>query len=63
MYTLVERSDVKTSRPVLERAGWRCERCPSTSSLRVVAYRGAVLALCDACRVRGAWMKHTRASS
>ena len=62
-YTLVERGNVKCSRPALEKAGWKCERCPSSSGLRVVVYRGATLVLCDPCRIQGSWMGSVKAVS
>lgn len=51
-YRLVERSNVAVTRPALERAGWRCERCPSADDLRVIDQRGTILVVCDGCRVK-----------
>jgi len=51
-FRLVDRSDVAATQPVLERAGWRCERCGNGDNLRVIDQRGALSVACDTCRVK-----------
>lgn len=56
-FRFVERSEVHVTRPALERAGWKCEQCPSVDGLRVVEfYRGRLVrVLCGRCRMRLGW--------
>jgi hypothetical protein len=49
-HELVARTDVKTSRPALEAAGYRCEVCRRDDGLRVVAGWGQLAVLCPQCR-------------
>jgi len=51
-YRLVARTNTAVTRPALERAGWRCERCPSDDNLRVIEHHGTIMVVCDSCRVK-----------
>lgn len=54
VYRLVPRTEVAVTRPVLERAGWRCEgqNCGRDENLRVVERVGHPrAAFCRRCRI------------
>lgn len=50
--TIVPKTEVAITRPVMQRADWLCECCKRDDGLRVVERRGRFAALCPACRVQ-----------
>ena len=52
-FELVDRSDVRRTRPAIERADYRCENCPRDDGLRVCAFGEYVVVLCASCRIDG----------
>jgi hypothetical protein len=61
-YKLVPKTDVKVTRPALERASWLCEGCRDDEDLRVVEKKpGGYVVLCSRCRLHGARMLFTAA--
>ena len=52
VYRLVPRAEAAVTRPVLERAGWRCEGCGRDEGLRVVErVKLSRAAFCRRCRM------------
>jgi len=50
-FEVVSRADTRTTRPVLDRAGWLCEACRREDELRVcVDSKGRFVVLCSGCR-------------
>lgn len=67
-HQIVDRTEFATTRPALERAGWKCEGCKNDDSLRVCQSGANVVVLCPLCRLDGtfkkvvAWRKYKQRS-
>ncbi len=54
-YKLIDKTKIAVTRPVLEKAKWRCQGpggCRAESGLRVIEHRGKLSVVCDVCRAR-----------